>query len=491
MKKHYIILGLFCLLAIVACSDNDPVVEVNNGSQTEELPPLPTEVITGSRAMWVSYDPISASDPNNASGISSALISWRLLKTDPSNVAFDIYKSVDGETEIKLNEEPIFYTTSWVDADIDISKTNVYRVTLANQAETLCDYTFTSEMAEKFYHEIKLNMNVPDASITYSPDDIQLGDLDGDGELEIVVKREPYDGANMGVWFNGTTLLEAYKMDGTFLWRIDLGINIRSGSHYTSYILYDFDGDGLCEIAFRSSEGTKFADGKIITDANGKVNDYRNRQTDGKGWYSGAAIPRDENDPSTATTCGLIMEGPEYISICRGYDGREITRIDNIPRGGEGSKVSRAKYWSEYWGDDFGNRMDRFFIGVAYLDGIPDETTGVRVTNPSLIISRGIYKNWQVWALDLKGNELVPRWKFDTADHSSKWLGMCSHCFRVADLDGDGKDEILYGSAAIDDNGSELWCSGNGHGDILHVGKFIKDRSGLQIVASFEEAKRL
>ena len=490
MKKYYILWGLFGLLAVTACSDNDPVVEVTNGNQTEEeLPPLPTEVITGSRAMWVSYDPISASDPNNASGIASALISWRLLKTDPSNVAFDIYKSVDGETEVKLNEEPISNTTSWVDADIDVSKTNVYRVTLANQAETLCDYTFTSEMAEKFYHEIRLNMNVPDASITYSPDDIQLGDLDGDGELEIVVKREPYDGANMGVWFNGTTLLEAYKMDGTFLWRIDLGINIRSGSHYTSYVLYDFDGDGLCEIAFRSSEGTKFADGKIITDANGKVNDYRNRQTDGKGWYSGAAIARDQNDPSTATTCGLIMEGPEYISICRGYDGREITRIDNIPRGGEGSKVSRAKYWSEYWGDDFGNRMDRFFIGVAYLDGIPDETTGVRVANPSLIISRGIYKNWQVWALDLKGNELVPRWKFDTADHSSKWLAMCSHCFRVADLDGDGRDEILYGSAAIDDDGSELWCSGNGHGDILHVGKFIKDRSGLQIVASFEESK--
>ena len=112
MKIHYIILGLFYLLAIVACSDNDPVVEVNNGNQTEELPPLPTEVITGSRAMWVSYDPISASDPNNASGIASALISWRLLKTDPSNVAFDIYKSVDGEMEVKLNEEPISNTTS-------------------------------------------------------------------------------------------------------------------------------------------------------------------------------------------------------------------------------------------------------------------------------------------------------------------------------------------------------------------------------------------
>ena len=217
MKKHYIILGLFCLLVIVACSDNDPVVEVNNGNQTEEeLPPLPTEVITGSRAMWVSYDPAPNVDANNSSGISSALISWRLLKTDPSNVAFDIYKSVDGETEVKLNEKPISNTTSWVDADIDVSKTNVYRVTLANQAETLCDYTFTSEMAEKFYHEIRLNMNVPDASITYSPDDIQLGDLDGDGELEIVVKREPYDGANQGGWNNGSTLLEAYKMDGTF-----------------------------------------------------------------------------------------------------------------------------------------------------------------------------------------------------------------------------------------------------------------------------------
>lgn len=478
MKIHYIILGLFYLLAIVACSDNDPVVEVNNGNQTEELPPLPTEVITGSRAMWVSYDPISASDPNNASGIASALISWRLLKTDPSNVAFDIYKSVDGEMEVKLNEEPISNTTSWVDADIDVSKTNVYRVTLANQAETLCDYTFTSEMAEKFYHEIRLDMNVPDASITYSPDDIQLGDLDGDGELEIVVKREPYDGANQGGWNNGSTLLEAYKMDGTFLWQIDLGINIRSGSHYTSYILYDFDGDGLCEIAFRSSEGTKFGDGKVITDAYGNVNDYRIRQTDAVGWYSGASIN---------TICGLIMEGPEYISICRGYDGREITRVDNIPRGGSGSKASRAKYWSEYWGDDYGNRMDRFFIGVAYLDGIPDEATGVRTSNPSLIISRGIYHNWQVWALDLKGNKLETRWKFDTAEHSSKWLSMCSHSFRVADLDDDGKDEILYGSAAIDDDGSELWCTGNGHGDCLCVGKFIKDRSGLQIVASFEE----
>ncbi|HJD76909.1 MAG TPA: hypothetical protein K8W04_12760 [Bacteroides reticulotermitis] len=478
MKKYHIILGIFCLLAASACSDDDPVVEQNGNQTEEELPPLPTEVITGSRAMWVSYDPTPNADANNSTGISSALISWRLLKTDPSNIAFDIYKAVDGGVEQKLNDEPIINSSCWTDANIDVAASNHYRVTLAEQTKTLCDRMFTPEMATTFYHEIRLNLNMPDASLNYVPDDIQVGDLDGDGELEIVVKREPYDGANQGGWNNGTTLLEAYKMDGTFLWQIDMGINIRSGSHYTSYILYDFDGDGLCEIAFRSSEGTKFADGKIITDAYGKVNDYRIRQSDATGWYTGASL---------GTTCGLIMEGPEYISICRGYDGREITRTDNIPRGGDGSKVLRAQYWSEYWGDDYGNRMDRFFMGVAYLDGIPDEATGIRTSNPSLIISRGIYKNWQVYALDLKGNKLEKRWKFDTAEHSSKWLGMCSHCFRVADLDGDGKDEILYGSAAIDNDGNELWCNGNGHGDILHVGKFIKDRSGLQIVASFEE----
>lgn len=479
MKKLYIFLWIFYLLVGVACSD-DSVVTTGMGGEEEPLPPLPTEVITGSRAMWVSYDPKPNATPPYTTGISSALISWRLLKTDPSNVAFDIYKSVDGADEQKLNEAPIASTTCWVDTDIDPLANNRYRVTLANQTETLCERLFTSDMAKSFGHQIRLNQNVPDATLTYAPDDIQLGDLDGDGELEIVLKREPYDGANQGGWQNGTTLLEAYKLDGTFLWQIDLGINIRSGSHYTSYVLYDFDGDGLCEIAFRTSEGTKFADGKVITDAYGKVNDYRNRETNGTGWYSGASL---------GSICGLILDGPEYVSVCRGYDGREITRTDNISRGGEGSNKSRAKYWSEYWGDDFGNRMDRFFIGVAYLDGIPDEVTGARTSNPSLIISRGIYKNWQVWALDLRGNALTTRWKFRTEDHSGKWQGMGSHSLRVADLDGDGKDEILFGSAAINDDGNELWCSGNGHGDILHVGKFIKDRSGLQIEASFEEPK--
>ena len=475
MKTLHKLLWACCLTAsLTACKDDTDTL-----LPPDELPPLPTDIITGDRAMWVSYDPTPDADANATTGIHGALVSWRMLPTDPANTAFDLYKSVNDGTETKLNAAPIADASCWLDETIDPAQTTRYRVTLANQSETLCAYTFTPQRARTFYYRIPVDdSRLPDPSLTYTIDDIQPADLDGDGVMELVVKREPYDGANQGGWHNGTTLLQAYKMDGTLLWQIDLGINIRSGSHYTSYIVYDFNGDGLPEIAFRSSEGTTFADGKAITNADGRVHDYRIRESNGAGWASGASLP---------TTCGLVFDGPEYISVCRAFDGREIARTDNIARGGSGSRKDRAQHWIDYWGDDYGNRMDRFFIGVAYLDGIPDPSTGVRTTNPSLIISRGIYKNWQVRALDLREDGLQTRWTFDTAEHSDKWLAMSSHAFRVADLDGDGRDEVLYGSAAIDDNGNELWCTGNGHGDCLSVGKFVKDREGLQIVASFEE----
>lgn len=217
------------------------------------------------RAMWVSYDPTPDADVNSNTGIHGALVSWRMLPTDPKGIIFDLYKSVDGGQEVKLNEGAIINSTCFLDENVDVTKTNHYRVTLCGSTETVCEYDFTPDMAKTYYHKIALNMNPSTIELPengYTADDVQVGELDGDGEMEIVIKREPYDGANQGGWYAGTTLLEAYKLDGTFLWRIDMGINIRSGSHYTSYILYDFDGDGLCEIAFRSAEGTQFADGK-------------------------------------------------------------------------------------------------------------------------------------------------------------------------------------------------------------------------------------
>ncbi|MBP1615352.1 MAG: hypothetical protein H6Q13_2800 [Bacteroidetes bacterium] len=469
-----LLLLILCLFAVASCSDK------SMSQQDDDTTPEDStvgEVIASNRAMWVSYDANPNKTKGHTSGYSHALVSWRLLGTDPSDVAFDIYKSENGESEKKLSVDPIKNTTCWADTNINAAVDNVYRVTLTGSSETLCEYRFTAEMAKTFFRKITLNLGVPNAALTYEANDAQVGDLDGDGEMEIVLKRQPYDGANQGGWHDGTTLLEAYKIDGTFLWQIDMGINIRSGSHYTSFIVYDFDGDGKCEIAFRSSEGTQFGNGTQITDSNGKVNDYRQTDVDGKGWYSGKSL---------YSTAGLILDGPEYISICNGSSGAEIARTNNISRGGEGTNYERAKYWFQYWGDDYGNRMDRFFIGVAYLDGIPKN--GVRISNPSLIISRGIYKNWQVWALDLKGNELKNRWKFDTSNEGyASYAGMGSHSFRIADLNGDGYDEILYGAVAISHTGTGLYCTGNGHGDALHVGKFDPTRSGLQIVACYEE----
>lgn len=475
--RHLSIIGF--LLLIAACGDEQILSPEENGTNTAPKEEPGKEIIIGERSMWVSYDPTPRGTLNHTSGYSHALGSWRLLPTDPTNIAFDIYKSEDNGQETKLNETPVTNSTCWADKTINARTTSVYRVTVAGSEQTLCEYTFTPQMAETFYRAIRLNTHVPDPALTYAANDAQVGDLDGDGVMEIILKRQPYDGANQGGWREGTTLLEAYKLDGTFLWQIDMGINIRSGSHYTSFIVCDFDGDGKCEIAFRSSEGTRFANGDKITDANGNVNDYRQKDPSGKGWYSGKSLH---------STCGLIFDGPEYISIVNGQ-GIEVGRTDNIPRGGEGSNYERAKYWHSYWGDDYGNRMDRFFIGSAYLDGIPEN--GIRKANPSVIITRGIYRNWQVWALDFNGSSLLPRWKFNTNDKGCEsYRDMGSHTFRVADLNGDGYDEILYGSAAIARNGKGLYCTGNGHGDALHVGKFIPDRPGLQVVACFENPNK-
>ena len=148
--------------------------------------------------MWVSYDPTPDADANSTTFIHGALVSWRLLQSDPSNVAFDIYKSVDGGQEVKLNGEALLNSTCFLDENIDATKANHYRVTLSGNTETICECDFTPEMAQTYYRKITLNANpstieLPESG-SYVADDIQVGELDGDGEMEIVVKREPYDG---------------------------------------------------------------------------------------------------------------------------------------------------------------------------------------------------------------------------------------------------------------------------------------------------------
>jgi rhamnogalacturonan endolyase len=269
--------------------------------------------------------------------------------------------------------------------------------------------------------------------LSYAPSDAAIGDLDGDSEYEIVLKREvqPMDPSSSGVC-RGSCLLEAYKLNGAFLWRVDLGPNIRQGPHYNPFIVYDLNNDGKAEIAVRTSERTTFGDGTTIDDVDG----------DNRTYY--------------VDNSGRILEGPEFLSIIEGMTGREIARIDYIAR-------KSKDLWKYYWGDSYGNRMDRFLLCVGHFTS--------QSGNPSIVMCRGYYKNFQLVALDLQGNKLIKRWHFDTSSSLYKnYIGQGFHNLAVGDVDHDGKDEIVYGASTIDHDGRGLYSTGLGHGDALHLG---------------------
>ena len=274
---------------------------------------------------------------------------------------------------------------------------------------------------------------------TYSANDCSVGDLDGDGQYEIIVKWDPSnskDNAQSG--YTGNVYLDAYKMDGTQLWRIDLGRNIRAGAHYTQFMVYDLDGDGRAELACKTAPGTVDGIGQnVILAGDNPSADYRN-------------------------SSGYILSGPEYLTIFNGLTGAAVaTTYYNPPRGTVSS-----------WGDSYGNRVDRFLACVAYLDGV----------RPSLVMCRGYYTRAVLAAWDWRDGVLTQRWTFDTnTSGNSEYTGQGNHNLSVADVDGDGKDEIVYGACSIDDNGTGLYTTGLGHGDAMHVGDLDPDRPGLEV----------
>ncbi|MFT0802247.1 rhamnogalacturonan lyase [Bacillus swezeyi] len=367
-------------------------------------------------------------------------ISWRLLGTDPHETAFNIYR--DGT---RINASPISSSTNFLDEHGD--EKSVYFVKSILRGKE-CAKSKETSVWKKPYMDVPLNKpeggTAPDGkAYTYSANDASIGDLDGDGEYEIVLKWDPSnskDNAHNG--YTGEVFIDAYKLDGTFLWRINLGKNIRAGAHYTQFMVYDLDGDGKAEIAMKTADGTMDGTGGVIGDYNA---DYRNEQ-------------------------GRILSGPEYLSIFAGETGEELVTVDYDPPRGR----------LEDWGDGYGNRMDRFLAGIAYLDG----------ERPSLVMARGYYTRTVLAAYNFRGGRLTKLWTFDSdKPEYAAYAGQGNHSLSVADVDGDGKDEIIYGAMAVDHDGTGLYTTGLGHGDAMHLSDLDPDRPGLEVFQVHEDAR--
>ncbi|MBK6010994.1 rhamnogalacturonan lyase [Streptomyces sp. MBT53] len=364
---------------------------------------------------------------------SGNLVSWRWLGTDPDTVSFNVYRA-----GTKVNSAPITGSTNYFHAGAPAQADYTVRAIVGGveQADSVHAIQFRTG-----YKDVPITPpaggTTPDGvAYTYEANDASVGDLDGDGQLDFVLKWQPTNAKdNSQSGYTGNTILDGVKLDGTRLWRIDLGRNIRSGAHYTQFQVYDYDGDGKAEVAMKTADATVDGTGTVIGNS---AADYR-------------------------SSSGYVLSGPEYLTMFDGRTGKAMSTVDYVPARGTVSS----------WGDSYGNRVDRFLAGTAYLDG----------SRPSLIMARGYYTRTVIAAWDWRNGAFTRRWTFDTNSSTNTGKGydaQGNHQLAIADVDGDGKDEIVYGSMAVDDNGYGLWTTKNGHGDAMHVGDLDPSRPGLE-----------
>ena len=359
-------------------------------------------------------------------------VSWRALGPEDPATAFNLYR--DG---VRINTTPLG-ATNFVDTGAAASAAYSIRA-VSGGTESAVDARAGATWPRPF-KAIPLRKPAggvtPDGeAYTYGVNDGSAADLDGDGVYELLVKWQPtnaHDNAHRG--YTGSTLIDAYRLDGTFMWRIDLGRNIRAGAHYTTYLAFDFDGDGRAELMAKTADGTVDGAGKAIGDP---AADHRNKD-------------------------GTILAGPEFLTVFDGRTGAALASTDYTPPRGDVAA----------WGDSHGNRVDRFLGGVAYLDG----------ARPSAVFARGYYTRAVLAAWDWRDNKLTQRWVFDSdLPANASAAGQGAHWMAVADADGDGRDDIVYGAATIKSDGTLMYSTGLCHGDALHVGKHDPSRPGLQV----------
>ena len=371
------------------------------------------------------------------------LINWRWLIDDPMQMSFNVYR--DG---VKLNDSPISDRTNYMDnAGTATSEYTVEAVVAGEVVETA-----PVRVLPKGYLDIPLNRpaggTTESGDFYYIPGDCMVADVDGDKAYEVIMKWDPSNGKdNSQSGYTGNVLIDAYRMDGTQLWRIDLGKNIRAGAHYTQLMVYDLDGDGLAELACKTAPGT----------------------IDGLGNYvlMGDDDPQADYRTTVGSKSGMIISGPEYLTVFSGLTGEALATTAYRP----------SRDTISNWGDNYGNRSERYLACVAYLDG----------ERPSLVMVRGYYTAAFLWAVDFDGEKLSTRWLHSSIPGGIGAYGEGAHSMATADVDGDGRDEIIFGACALDDDGSIIYRTGLGHGDALHVGDFIPDRPGLEVMMVHEE----
>ena len=385
---------------------------------------------------------------------SHVLVSWRYLESDPEGIEFEILRN--GEVVGRRGPRE---STTFVDVN-PVSQSATYSV---RPAGGKAQGSWTVEAGAPIgYLSIPLDRPAAEegydgSPVTYNANDATMADLDGDGEMELILKWDPSnsrDNSQSGV--TNQTYIDAYRLDGkkgkdgqNRLWRIALGRNIRSGAHYTQMMAYDLDGDGRAELVVKTADGTVDGTGRVIGDAKA---DYRVGMGDnGETHYNANRYPSERfRQDQKGRRGGFIKGGPEYLTVFEGRTGKALATVDYVPAQGE----LRA------WGDNYANRSERYLACVAYLDGV----------HPSVVMCRGYYTRSVLAAWDWDGKKLKQRWVFDTAQPGwAEYAGQGNHNLRVADIDGDGRDEITYGSMCVDDDGTGYYNTRLGHGDAMHL----------------------